>query len=151
MNLKRLGVNASLRRVDPAQYERRMKTFDFDMSIQRYALRLTPGVELKSYWGSDAAVMDGSFNLAGIKDPVVDALITKVVEAKSRADLVTAARALDRVLRAGHYWVPQWYKAEHNLAFWNVFARPEVKPKYDEGVIDTWWYDADKAAKLKQP
>ncbi|MEO8421772.1 MAG: extracellular solute-binding protein [Hyphomicrobium sp.] len=149
-NLKRIGVNASLRRVDPAQYERRMKSFDFDMSIQRYSLRLTPGVELKSYWGSDAAGMDGSFNLAGIKDPVVDALITKVVEAKSRADLVTAGRALDRVLRAGYYWVPQWYKAEHNVAFWNEFSRPDVKPKFDEGVIDTWWYDADKAAKLKK-
>ena len=123
-NLKRIGVNASLRRVDPAQYERRMKTFDFDMSIQRYALRLTPGVELKSYWGSEAAGMDGSFNLAGIKDPAVDALIAKVVEAKSRAELVTAARALDRVLRAGHYWVPQWYKAEHNVAFWNEFEPP---------------------------
>ena len=149
-NLKRIGVNASLRRVDPAQYERRMKSFDFDMSIQRYSLRLTPGVELKSYWGSDAAGMDGSFNLAGIKDPVVDALITKVVEAKSRAELVTAGRALDRVLRAGYYWVPQWYKAEHNVAFWNELSRPDVKPKFDEGVIDTWWYDADKAAKLKK-
>jgi microcin C transport system substrate-binding protein len=149
-NLKRIGVNASLRRVDPAQYERRMKSFDFDMSIQRYALRLTPGIELKSYWGSDAAGMDGSFNLAGIKDPVVDALIDKVVEAKSRAELVTAGRALDRVLRAGHYWVPQWYKAEHNVAFWDEFSRPKVKPRFDEGVIDTWWFDADKAAKLKK-
>jgi microcin C transport system substrate-binding protein len=149
-NLKRIGVKASLRRVDPAQYERRVKSFDFDMSIQRYALRLTPGVELKSYWGSDAAAMDGSFNLAGIKDPVVDALIAKVVEAKSRAEMVTAGRALDRVLRAGYYWVPQWYKAEHNVAFWNEFSRPDVKPKFDEGVIDTWWYDADKAAKLKK-
>jgi microcin C transport system substrate-binding protein len=149
-NLKRIGVDASLRRVDPAQYERRMKSFDFDMSIERYVLRLTPGVEVKSYWGSDAATMDGSFNLAGIKDPVVDALIAKMVEAKSRAELVTAARALDRVLRAGHYWVPQWYKAEHNVAFWNEFSRPDVKPKFNEGVIDTWWYDADKAAKLKK-
>ena len=84
-NLKRIGVDASLRRVDPAQYERRMKSFDFDVTMQRYALRLTPGVEVKSYWGSDAAAMDGSFNLAGIKDPVVDALIDKMVEAKSRA------------------------------------------------------------------
>ena len=113
--------------------------------------RLTPGVEIKSYWGSDAAKMDGSFNLAGIDDPVVDALMDKVVEAKSRAELVTATRALDRVLRAGHYWVPQWYKGAHNMAFWDKFSRPEVKPKYDEGVIETWWFDADKAAKLKQP
>ncbi len=81
-NLKRIGVDASLRRVDPAQYERRMKSFDFDVTIERYALRLTPGVELKSYWGSDAAAMDGSFNLAGIKDPVVDALIDKMVRSQ---------------------------------------------------------------------
>ncbi len=149
-NLKRLGVNASLRGVDPAQYERRMKAFDFDMSIERYALRLTPGVEIKSYWGSDAASMDGSFNLSGIKDPVIDALIDKVVQAKSRPELVTATRAIDRVLRAGHYWVPHWYKAAHTVAFWNKFSRPPVMPKYDPGVIDTWWYDAEKAGKLSK-
>jgi len=149
-NLKRIGVNASLRMVDPAQYERRLKTFDFDVAIQRYALRLTPGVEVKTYWGSDAAKMDGSFNLSGIADPVIDALLTKMIEAKSRAELVTAARALDRVLRAGHYWVPQWYKAVHSVAYWNKYSRPAIAPKYDDGVIETWWYDADKAAKLKQ-
>lgn len=149
-NLKRIGINASLRMVDPAQYQRRIKTFDFDISIQRYSLRLTPGIEVKSYWGSDAAKMDGSFNLSGISDPVVDALLTKMIEAKSRAELATAARALDRVLRAGHYWVPQWYKPVHTVAYWNKYSRPAVMPKYDEGVIDTWWYDADKAAKLKQ-
>ena len=147
-NLKKIGVNATLRLVDSSQYERRMKSFDFDVSIERYVLRLTPGVELKSYWGSDAAKMDGSFNLAGVQDPVVDALNDRVIEAKSRAELITAARALDRVLRAGHYWVPQWYKAAHNLAFWNRYSWPAVKPKYDEGIIDTWWYDADKATKL---
>ncbi len=147
-NLKSIGVNASLRRVDPAQYERRMKAFDFDLTTQRYALRLTPGVEIKTYWGSEAAGLDGSFNLAGIKDPVVDALIAKVIEAKSRAELLTATHAIDRVLRAGHYWVPHWYKAAHTVAFWNKFSRPKVQPKYDPGVIDTWWYDAAKAAKL---
>lgn len=149
-NLKKIGVNATLRRVDPAQYERRIKSFDFDMTTQRYALRLTPGVELTSYWGSEAAKLDGSFNLAGISDPVVDALINKVIEAKSREDLVTATRAVDRVLRAGHYWVPHWYKPVHTMAFWNKYSRPEVKPKYDAGVIDTWWYDVDKAAKLNK-
>ncbi len=149
-NLKRMGVDASLRMVDPAQYERRMKAFDFDLAIERYSLRLTPGIELKSYWGSDAANMNGSFNLSGISDPVVDALIDRLVKAKSRQELVTACRAIDRVLRAGHYWVPQWYKAEHNVAFWNKYSRPEIKPKYDEGVIELWWYDPAKAATLKQ-
>ena len=147
-NLKKIGVNASIRMVDPAQYERRMKSFDFDVSTQRYALRLTPGIELRSYWGSDAAKLDGSFNLAGIADPTIDALVDKVMAAKSRAELVTATRAIDRVLRAGHYWVPHWYKASHNIAYWNKFSRPAIKPLYDPGVLDTWWYDAAKAEAL---
>lgn len=146
-NLKKIGVNASLRRVDPAQYERRVKSFDFDMTTQRYTLRLTPGIELKSYWGSEAAGLDGSFNLAGIKDTVIDALIDKVLKARSRTELLTATRAIDRVLRAGHYWVPHWYKAAHHLAFWNKFSWPATKSKYDRGVIATWWYDPEKAAK----
>lgn len=149
-NLQRLGINASMRMVDPAQYERRVKSFDFDVVVQRYALRLTPGIELRSYWGSDAARMDGSFNLAGIKDPAVDALIDRVVAARSREDLVNSTRALDRVLRAGHYWVPHWYKASYNLAYWNKFGRPAIQPKYDSGILDTWWYDAAKAKALAE-
>lgn len=148
-NLRSIGVVADMRRVDPAQYELRMKTFDFDMTTERFSLRLTPGVELKNFWGSEAARTDGSYNLAGISDPAVDALADRMVRATSRAELVTAARALDRVLRAGHYWVPHWYKAAHHLAFWNKFSWPEVKPKYDRGALTTWWYDAAKAAKLK--
>jgi microcin C transport system substrate-binding protein len=149
-NLRKIGIKASLRRVDPAQYQRRIKSFEFDVITQRYSMNLTPSVELKSYWGSDAAKIDGSFNLAGISDPVVDALIDKVIVAKNREELVTATRAIDRVLRAGHYWVPHWYKASHNLAFWNKFSRPAIKPKYDRGVVATWWYDPAKAAKLNK-
>jgi microcin C transport system substrate-binding protein len=149
-NLKKIGINASLRRVDPAQYVRRTETFDFDVTTQRYTMNLTPSVELKSFWGSEAAGIDGSFNLAGISNPVVDALIDKVVEAKTRDELVTATRAVDRVLRTGHYWVPHWYKASHNLAFWNKFSRPSIKPKYDRGVIATWWFDPARAAELKK-
>ena len=134
----------SIRRIDPAQYERRVKSFDFDVVTTRYALRLTPGVELRTFWGSEAAKTDGSFNLAGISDPVVDALIGKVTEAKSREELKTATRALDRVLRAGHYWVPHWYKPVHNIAYWDKFGRPAVKPRYERGIIDTWWYDAER-------
>ena len=100
-NLRRIGVDASFRLIDPAQYERRVKSFDFDVTTQRYSLRLTPGVELRSYWGSEAAKIDGSLNLAGISDPVVDALIDKAMAAKSRAELVTAMRAADRVLGLG--------------------------------------------------
>jgi microcin C transport system substrate-binding protein len=147
-NLKRIGVNATIRRVDPAQYQRRVKAFDFDVTTQRYTLRLTPGVELRGYWTTESAKMDGSTNLAGIADPVVDTLIDKVIGAKSRAELVTATRAVDRVLRAGHYWVPHWYKASHNVAYWNKFSRPATPPKYDPGILDTWWVDSEKAAVL---
>jgi microcin C transport system substrate-binding protein len=147
-NLRAIGVDATMRRVDAAQYERRLKEFDFDLTTQRYALRLTPGVELKTFWGSEAARTSGSFNLAGIADPVLDQLIDHIVTAKSRAELVTATRAADRVLRAGHYWVPQWYKGAHNLAFWSKFGWPAVKPKYERGALDTWWYDSEKAKAL---
>lgn len=149
-NLKAIGVDATMRRVDAAQYERRLKDFDFDLTTQRYALRLTPGVELKTYWGSQAAATTGSFNLAGIADPVLDQLIDKIITATSRDELRTATRAADRVLRAGHYWVPQWYKGAHNLAFWNKFSWPAVKPKYERGATETWWYDAEKAKALTQ-
>ncbi|MCH9765441.1 MAG: extracellular solute-binding protein [Alphaproteobacteria bacterium] len=149
-NLGALGIKATIRRVDPAQYERRVKSFDFDIVTQRYIMRLTPGVELKNYWGARAAKTDGSFNLAGIADPVIDALVDKVMAAKSRAELVTAARAIDRVLRAGHYWIPHWYKASHNVAHWNRFSWPAKKPDYNRAIEDTWWFDPEKAAKLKQ-
>ena len=146
--LQKIGVKASIRRVDGAQYEQRTKTFDFDVTVKRYALQQVPGVELRNFFGSNAATVDGSFNLAGIKDPVVDAMIDKVMAATSRAQLLAATGALDRVMRAGHYWVPHWYLGGHNLAFWDRFSRPAVKPKYDRGAPDTWWYDSVKAAAM---
>lgn len=148
-NLRRLGLAISIRRIDPAQYQRRVKSFDFDVVTARYSLRLTPGVELRSYWASETATMDGSLNLAGISNPAIDALINRAVEAKSRAELEIATRALDRVLRAGHYWVPQWYKPTHHIAHWDRFSRPSTKPRYNRGIVDTWWYDAAKAEKLR--
>ena len=147
-NLQTLGIDASMRMVDPAQYQRRLKSFDYDITTERYSMRDTPGVELRSYFGSAAASMDGSLNLAGIADPAVDALIERVIAAKNREELTTAASALDRVLRAGHYWVPHWYKASNTIAYWDKFSRPETKPRFDRGVLDTWWYDGAKAAKL---
>jgi microcin C transport system substrate-binding protein len=147
-NLQVLGIDAAIRIVDPAQYEERQKRFDYDVVSARYTMRLTPGVELRTYCGSAAADAPSSQNLAGIKDPVVDALIEKVAGAKSRADLTTAAHALDRVLRAGRYWVPEWYNDAFRLAYWDRFAKPATKPLYDRGVNDTWWFDKDKDAKL---
>jgi microcin C transport system substrate-binding protein len=147
-NLKLLGIEAHMRMVDPAQYQQRLKGFDFDITTERYQMRNTPGVELRSYFGSAAAKMDGSLNLAGISDQAVDALIERVIAAKSRDELNTAARDLDRVLRAGHYWVPHWYKPSFTIAYWDKFSRPGVKPRFDRGILDTWWYDDAKAAKL---
>ena len=144
-----IGVALNLRRIDAAQYQRRMKSFDFDMRTGRFVMSLTPGIELRSFWSSEMANVDGSRNLSGIQDPAIDSLIEHVIQAKSRKDLVTATRALDRVLRAGHYWVPQWYKAVHQVVYWDKFSYPKVKPKYDRGILDTWWYDAEKAAKLR--
>jgi microcin C transport system substrate-binding protein len=148
-NLQLLGIDASMRMVDPAQYQQRLKGFDFDITTERYSMRDTPGVELRSYFGTDASKIDGSLNLAGIADPAVDTLVERVIAAKSRDELTNASRALDRVLRAGHYWVPHWYKASNSIAYWDKFSRPETKPRFDRGVLDTWWYDADKAAKLE--
>jgi microcin C transport system substrate-binding protein len=146
--LKLLGIDARVRMVDPAQYQQRLKDFDFDITTERYTMRNTPGVELRSYFGSAAAKMDGSLNLAGISDPAVDALIERIIAAKSRDELTTAARVLDRVLRAGHYWVPHWYKASNSIAYWDKFSRPGTKPRFDRGILDTWWYDEAKAARL---
>jgi microcin C transport system substrate-binding protein len=147
--LKSLGVQASIRNIDAAQYQVRLKDFDFDLDMSRFVLDVTPGPEMRLYWSSEAAATKGSRNLPGIADPVIDALIDRMLKATSRDELRTTARALDRVLRAGHYWVPQWYKAAHNIAFWDRFSWPATKPTYDRGIQDTWWWDAEKAAKFK--
>jgi microcin C transport system substrate-binding protein len=145
-NLGTLGIEASLRIVDPVQYRKRQDDFDFDLIIQRFAFSSTPGDSLRSYFSSQAAKLKGSQNLAGIADPVVDALIERVMAADTRPRLVTACRALDRVIRSGRYWVPHWYKASHWLAFWDVFGRPTVKPRFARGIPETWWYDREKGA-----
>ena len=146
--LRSIGIQTNIRQIDNAQYQVRLKTFDFDLDMSRFSLGATPGPELNLFMSSDSAKAEGSYNLAGIADPVVDALIARILKAESRDDLKIAAHALDRVLRAGHYWVPQYYKAAHTLAFWDRFSWPAIKPKYDRGVYDTWWYDPVKAAKL---
>jgi microcin C transport system substrate-binding protein len=146
--LRMLGISISIRLVDAAQYQERMKTFDFDIDTSRFSFEPTPGPGIKNFFSSASAKFPGSLNLAGISDPVVDALTDKMLSAQNRDDMRTAAHALDRVLRAGHYWVPQWYKTSHNLAFWDRYSWPAIKPKYDRGVEDTWWYDPAKAAEL---
>jgi microcin C transport system substrate-binding protein len=147
--LRSVGIQASIRNIDAAQYQVRLKDFDYDLDMSRFSLDVTPGPEMRLYWSSEAAATKGSRNLPGIADPVIDTLIDRMLQAASRDELRTIAHALDRVLRAGHYWVPQWYKAAHTVAFWDRFSWPAIKPTYDRGIQDTWWYDAEKAAKLK--
>ncbi|MFO1173485.1 MAG: extracellular solute-binding protein [Hyphomicrobiaceae bacterium] len=146
-NLKQLGIDATFRVVDPTQLQNRLDTFDYDIVIRRFVGSMTPGVELRGIFGSAVVDRPGGDNTAGIADPAVDALVEKVIAAKSREALVTAGRALDRVLRAGHYWVPQWYGATHRVAYWDIFGKAPL-PAYGFAPIETWWIDQAKAAKL---
>jgi microcin C transport system substrate-binding protein len=146
--LSDLGIKTSLRRIEATEEQERLRRYEYDMVTQRYTLAPTPGPEVRAFWNSEAGRQDGSYNLAGIADPAVDALIDKILKATSRDELRTACHAIDRVLRAGHYWVPEWYKPVHTIATWDKYSAPAVQAKYDAGILDTWWYDADKAAKL---
>jgi microcin C transport system substrate-binding protein len=140
-NLRSIGVDARWRLVDAAQAQQRMRDFDYDVAVARFSIGATPGVGLLNFYHSSSADQSGSFNLAGVRDPVVDSLVETMIAAPDRATLDTAGRALDRVLRAGHYWTPHWYKPSHTIAYWNRYARPAIKPKYARAILDTWWLD----------
>jgi len=149
-NLTTIGLDTSLRIVDPVQYRARVDDFDFDITVERFSFSSTPGDSLRSYFSSRAARTKGSQNLAGIASPAIDALIDAAIAARTREDLNAACRALDRVFRAGRYWIPHWYKASHWIAYWDVFGHPAAKPRYFRGIPETWWSDSAKAAKLEQ-
>jgi len=139
-NLATLGIEATLRLVDPVQYKARTDAFDFDVTILRMGFEINPGQSLRPYFSSQAAATPGSNNLGGIADPVVDALIEKIIAARTRPELVFACRALDRVLRAGRYWIPQWFRGSHTVAYWDVFEHPATQPRYALGAPEIWWY-----------
>jgi microcin C transport system substrate-binding protein len=149
-NLTTIGIDSTLRIVDPVQYRARVDSFDFDITVERFSFSSTPGDSLRNYFTSQAATTKGSQNLAGISDPVIDALVVAVIAAKTRAELVAACKALDRVFRAGRYWIPHWYKASHWIAYWDVFGFPAAQPRYFRGIPATWWSDPAKAAKLQE-
>jgi len=150
-NLGVLGIDASLRVVDPVQYRARRDDFDFDLTIERFSMASTPGEALRTFFSSQAAAIKGSNNLSGVADPVLDALIEKIIAANTRDDLRVACHAFDRVFRAGRYWVPQWYRNNHPIAYWDVFGHPAKLPRYaGVGVPDLWWHDAAKASKPEQ-
>jgi microcin C transport system substrate-binding protein len=147
-NLATLGIEATLRTVDPVQHKARTNDFDFDIAIERFQFSTTPGDGLRPFFTAQAAATKGTYNLAGIADPVMDALTEAIIAAPTRHDLIVACKVLDRVFRAGRYWIPQWYNPAFRVAYWDMFGHPATKPRYARGVPETWWYDRDKAAKL---
>jgi microcin C transport system substrate-binding protein len=156
-NLGTLGIEASLRVVDAVQYRARVEDFDFDMTIERFSMSATPGDGMRPFFSSQAAKTKGSYNLAGIANPAIDTLIEKIIGADNRTNLTVACRAMDRVFRAGRYWVPQWYRTSHPVAYWDVFDHPKVLPRYQLdnyssslGERILWWSDPGKAARLEQ-
>ena len=146
--LKLLGVRSGVRTIDSAQYERRMQSFDFDIAVVSWPESLSPGNEQRNFWSSEAAGRQGSQNYAGIKNPVVDKLVDRIIFAKSRQELVDACRALDRVLLWNQYVVPMWHLPYERLAFWDRFGRPYPLPPYAVAFPTIWWWDAAKAAAI---
>jgi microcin C transport system substrate-binding protein len=144
-NLTTIGLEATLRIVDPVQYRARVDGFDFDITVERLSFSSTPGDSLRNYLSSQAAAIKGTQNLAGIADPAIDALIDAAIAAKTRTELTTACRAIDRVFRAGRYWIPHWYKASHWIAYWDAFGFPAAQPRYFRGIPGTWWSEPAKA------
>ena len=144
-SLKKLGIAASLRVVDSAQYRNRVQDYDFDVIVGSFPQSLSPGNEQRDFWGSAAADRPGGRNLAGIKNPIVDALIERIVSAPTRADLIAASRALDRVLLWNHYVLPQWHSRASRIAYWKPLARPDPVPRYGLGFPDLWWHEAGGA------
>ena len=147
-NLKRLGMDVNVRTVDTSQYQKRMEKFDYDMTIDTFGQSESPGNEQRDYWSTEAADIEGSNNTPGLKNAAVDRLIEAVIRAPSRADLVTATRALDRVLQWQHLVVPNWHITVVRVASWDRFSRPAITPRagYDSS---TWWVDPQKDAAVK--
>jgi microcin C transport system substrate-binding protein len=150
-SLERIGMTVSVRVVDPAQYENRLRQWDYDIIVASWPQSLSPGNEQRDFWSSAAADQAGSRNFIGIKNPAVDAMIERVIFSKDRDELVAATKALDRVLLWNYYVVPQWTYAFVRTARWDRFGRPQTMPKYGRSAFPTiWWWDAEKAAKAPQ-
>ena len=148
-NLKSLGVNAKHTKIDNAQMTERERSFDFDIVTGNFPMSFTPGSGLKQYFGSETADVS-IFNKAGIKDESIDKLIQVVMAAKTREELKISVRALDRVLRSFYFWIPQWYKNVHTVAYYDFYEHPENLPPYDMGLLDFWWMNETKFTDLKE-
>jgi microcin C transport system substrate-binding protein len=148
--LKLLGIDADVRIVDSAQYQRRRRTYDFDITTATFAQSISPGNEQRFFWGSTVADQEGGRNAIGIKNPAIDKLIDKVIFAKDRAELVAATKALDRVLLWNAYGVSQWHYPYERLVYWTKFGRPEKLPSRSSSFERVWWYDDAAAKKLAE-
>ena len=147
-NLKSLGVNAVHTKIDNAQMTERERSFDFDIVTGNFPMSFTPGSGLKQYFGSETADVS-IFNKAGIKSDVIDELIEVVMAAKTRDELKVAVKTLDRVLRSYYFWIPQWFKDVHTVAYYDYYEHPENLPPYDLGLLDFWWINNEKYNDLK--
>lgn len=146
-NLKRIGVAAELRLVDPVQYQKRVEKFDFDMITDGFGQSESPGNEQRSFWSGRAADTEGSNNTIGIKDAAIDEIIDLIINAPDREQLVARCKALDRILLHHHFVVPSWHLATDRMIYWDKFG---VSPPHRRGTSWlTWWYDAGKAERLK--
>jgi microcin C transport system substrate-binding protein len=146
--LERLGIEARVRTVDPAQYQVRIDAFDYDMTVDVMGQSLSPGNEQRDYWTCDKARQNGSQNVAGICDPVIDELVELLITAPDREELIHRTRALDRVLLHNHFVIPQWHNRRFWIAFWDRFGRPERNPRYGLG-FDSWWIDPNRDRALQ--
>ncbi len=147
-NLKALGVNAKHTKIDNAQMTERERSFDFDIIVGNFPMSFTPGSGLKQYFGSETADVS-IFNKAGIKSEAIDALIEIVMAAETREDLKVSVRALDRILRSYYFWIPQWFKNVHTVAYYDFYEHPKNLPPYDMGLLDFWWMNEKKYSELK--
>lgn len=147
-NLRQVGIDASYHQIDPAQMQERQKTYDYDIIPTRLVMSLSPSIELRSLFGSKSATALGTLNLSGVADPVVDALIEKIIASTTRDEMESRVRALDRVLRQKQIWVSNWHKPSFWVAYWDVFGMPPAPPKYARGDA-YWWFDQAKFDKLK--
>jgi microcin C transport system substrate-binding protein len=152
-NLEKLGIQVNTKVIDFAILQKRLDVYDFEVISNRAVGNEAPGTELLERFGSKAADVEGSSNVMGIKDPAVDALLDKVISAQTRPDLVASLRALDRVLRFGHYAVPHWYGGVHRVAYRaGRFEQPTVTPRYyqpETWITSTWWGSAANLAAFK--
>ena len=148
-NLRQIGIDAKLDRVDIAQYVDRRRTGDYDLVNHTFSMGFEPGIGLRQWYASETAE-DSSRNLMGLQNPAVDRLVTEVIEAQTLEEMTTAVHALDRVLRSIGFWVPQWFKDKHTVAYYDMYRYPEPLPPFALGEASFWWYDAEAAEALRQ-